>query len=114
MMYQSVLVDLVASKVRTKQYLPGVRPGSRSQTYVRTFATTFWHVQTFQTLETKTWHFQTFATMMIRRNYRDRSGGGAIKISRLRYLVCPDSRNQEFPFPDFRDRKTKARLVIKH
>ena len=26
------------------------------------------------------------------------------------YLVCADSRNQELPFPDFRDRKTKARL----
>ena len=65
MMYQSVLGDLVATKVRTKQYLSGVRTGSRSQTYVQTFATTFWQVQTFQTLATKTWHFQTYATMMI-------------------------------------------------
>ena len=36
-----------------------------------------------QTLATKTWHFQTFATMIIRRDYRDRSGGGATKTSRL-------------------------------
>ena len=33
-------------------------------------------------MATKTWHFQTFATMMIRRDYRDRSGGGATKTSR--------------------------------
>ena len=39
------------------------RPGSRSQTHVRSYATKFWHVQAFAT---KTWHFQTFATMMIR------------------------------------------------
>ena len=67
-----------------------MNPGSRSQTHVQTFATKFWHVQTFQTkirhvqtLATKTWHFQTFATMMIRCDYRDRSGGGATKTSRL-------------------------------
>ena len=55
-------------------------PGSRSQTHVQTFATKFWHVQTFQT---KIRYVQSFATKMIRRDYRDRSEGGAIKTSRL-------------------------------
>ena len=74
--------------------------------HVQTFKTKIRHVQT---LVTKTWHFQTFATMMIRRDYRDRSGGGATKTSRL-IFGFPDSRDQELPFPDFRNRKTKARL----
>ena len=28
------------------------------------------------------------------------------------YLVCSDSRDQELPFPDFRDRKTQPRLSL--
>ena len=57
-----------------------VFPGSRSQTHVQTFATKFWHVQVFQT---KIRQVQNLATMMIRRDYRDRRGGGATKTSWL-------------------------------
>ena len=93
-----------------------VQPGSRSQNHVPTFSTKFWHSQTFQTkirhvqtFATKTWHFLTFATMMIRRDFRDRSGGGATKTSRLAFGVSRLS-PQDLPFPDFCDRKTQARL----
>ena len=44
----------------------------------QTFATEFRHVQTFVT---ETWEVQTFATTMIRRDFRDRNGDGATKIS---------------------------------
>ena len=47
--------------------------------------------------------------MMIRSNFCDRSGGGATKISRLVFGMAY-SRDQELLFPDFRDRKTEARL----
>ena len=46
---------------------------------------------------------------MIRRDFRDRSGGGATRTSRDSYLVCQDSRDQDLPFPDFRDQKTRIR-----
>ena len=102
-------------EARFERFLSGL-PGSRSQTHVHTFATNLWHFQTFQTkirhlqaLATKTWHFQTFATMMIRCDYRAEAEV-ARPNHRYSYLVCPDSRDQELPFPDFRDRKTKARL----
>ena len=68
-------------------------------------------IRLFQTLAIKTWHFQTFAARMIRirRDFRDRSGGGATKTSPLIFGMS-DSRDQKLPFPDFRDRKTQARF----
>ena len=53
----------------------------------------------FQTFATKTWHFQTFATMMIRRDFSDGS-----EVAR------PKHRDSDLVCPDFRDRKTQARL----
>ena len=75
-------------------------PESKSQTHVQTFATKFWHVETFQTkirqvqtFATKIWLLQTFATMMmIRRDFRDRSGGGATETSRLIFVMSRLSR----------------------
>ena len=70
-------------------------PRSRSQAYVA-----FVLLACPDFPDQQTWHFQIFATKseVVQLKHRDSC------------LVCPDSRNQDLPFPDFRDQKTQTRF----